>query len=243
MANSLFVNVRNHGSLFLLLRKPGNCQRHRFGSTGKLLISSFKSQRQNPRLKADMAAHRSSHIKSVYNIVSPRNSRNCRSLLSCLHTSLHTTASKEGLFWTWQAKAAVLAASGLAVFGVGFSWFVYHRSRRPNCNKSQPVAFNIGLFRNTVLCHATGQSVETDSAQTKSNFSGSSTVTLYQYQTCPFCCKVRAFLDYYGIPYEKVEVNPLFRKEIKFSDYRKVPIAIVDGVQVSVLRPVFHKRL
>ncbi|RWS25785.1 prostaglandin E synthase 2-like protein [Leptotrombidium deliense] len=53
-------------------------------------------------------------------------------------------------------------------------------------------------------------------------------LTLFQYQTCPFCCKVRAFLDYYGIPYNLVEVNPVFRSQIKFSNYRKVPIILVD---------------
>ncbi|RWS11411.1 prostaglandin E synthase 2-like protein, partial [Dinothrombium tinctorium] len=52
--------------------------------------------------------------------------------------------------------------------------------------------------------------------------------TLFQYQTCPFCCKVRAFLDYYGIPYNVIEVNPVFRQQLKFSNYRKVPILIVD---------------
>lgn len=58
-------------------------------------------------------------------------------------------------------------------------------------------------------------------------------IKLYQYQTCPFCCKTRAFLDYYGINYEIVEVNPLFRKEIKFSKYRKVPFIVCsDDVQV-----------
>ena len=58
-------------------------------------------------------------------------------------------------------------------------------------------------------------------------------VRLYQYQTCPFCCKTRAFLDYYGIKYEVVEVNPLFRREIKFSKYRKVPFIVCgDDVQV-----------
>lgn len=58
-------------------------------------------------------------------------------------------------------------------------------------------------------------------------------IKLYQYQTCPFCCKTRAFLDYYGIDYEVVEVNPLFRREIKFSKYRKVPFIICgDDVQV-----------
>nr|CAD1843779.1 unnamed protein product [Ananas comosus var. bracteatus] len=34
-------------------------------------------------------------------------------------------------------------------------------------------------------------------------------VVLYQYEACPFCNKVRAFLDYHDIPYRVVEVNPL----------------------------------
>ncbi|XP_060927580.1 prostaglandin E synthase 2, partial [Limanda limanda] len=59
-------------------------------------------------------------------------------------------------------------------------------------------------------------------------------LTLYQYKTCPFCSKVRAFLDFYGLPYEIVEVNPVMRKELKWSTYRKVPILMVQGdVQVN----------
>lgn len=54
-------------------------------------------------------------------------------------------------------------------------------------------------------------------------------VTLFQYQTCPFCCKVRAFLDYNGFNYNVIEVNSVFRKEIKWSDYKKVPILVVEG--------------
>lgn len=57
-------------------------------------------------------------------------------------------------------------------------------------------------------------------------------LTLYQYKTCPFCSKVRAFLDYYGLPYEIVEVNPVMRQEIKWSTYRKVPILMVDDDMV-----------
>eukprot|EP00058_Branchiostoma_floridae_P014627 XP_002600115.1 hypothetical protein BRAFLDRAFT_66624 [Branchiostoma floridae] len=53
-------------------------------------------------------------------------------------------------------------------------------------------------------------------------------VTLYQYLTCPFCCKTRAFLEYYGIDFQVVEVNPLSRSEIGWSDYKKVPIVIVE---------------
>ncbi|XP_053230879.1 prostaglandin E synthase 2 isoform X1 [Podarcis raffonei] len=54
-------------------------------------------------------------------------------------------------------------------------------------------------------------------------------LTLYQYKTCPFCSKVRAFLDYHGLPYEVVEVNPVMQKEIKFSAYRKVPILLASA--------------
>ena len=51
--------------------------------------------------------------------------------------------------------------------------------------------------------------------------------TLFQYQTCPFCCKVRSFLDYYGIPYDVIEVNPVLRQQLKFSKYKKVPILVL----------------
>ncbi|KAG5039915.1 hypothetical protein JHK85_012391 [Glycine max] len=35
------------------------------------------------------------------------------------------------------------------------------------------------------------------------------------------------FLDYYDIPYKVVEVNPLSKKEIKWSEYQKVPILLI----------------
>jgi len=53
-------------------------------------------------------------------------------------------------------------------------------------------------------------------------------VTLYQYQTCPFCCKARAFLDHYGINYDVVEVNSVLRTQMKWSKYKKVPVVVVE---------------
>jgi microsomal prostaglandin-E synthase 2 len=44
---------------------------------------------------------------------------------------------------------------------------------------------------------------------------------------------VTAFLDYHGIPYKVVEVNPVGKKEIKWSDYKKVPVLVVDGEQLT----------
>ncbi|XP_022134718.1 prostaglandin E synthase 2-like [Momordica charantia] len=72
-------------------------------------------------------------------------------------------------------------------------------------------------------------------------------VVLYQYEACPFCNKVKAFLDYYDIPYKVVEVNPFSKKEIKWSDYKKVPILVVDGEQLvdssAIIDQLSHKVL
>ncbi|KAK6115172.1 hypothetical protein DH2020_007441 [Rehmannia glutinosa] len=66
-------------------------------------------------------------------------------------------------------------------------------------------------------------------------------VVLYQYEACPFCNKVKAFLDYYDIPYKVVEVNPISKKEIKWSDYKKVPILMVDGEQLVDSSDIINK--
>jgi len=53
-------------------------------------------------------------------------------------------------------------------------------------------------------------------------------VILYQYEVCPFCNKVRAFLDYHKVPYRTVEVNPLTKAQLKWSEYKKVPVVMLD---------------
>lgn len=54
-----------------------------------------------------------------------------------------------------------------------------------------------------------------------------SKITLYQYQNCPFCSKVRAFLRAYDIPFEMIEVHPFTKKEISFSKYKKLPLVTI----------------
>lgn len=54
-------------------------------------------------------------------------------------------------------------------------------------------------------------------------------LTLYQYQNCPFCCKVRAYLDHHGFSYSVIEVNSIRRSQIKWSQYKKVPILVIEN--------------
>ena len=52
-------------------------------------------------------------------------------------------------------------------------------------------------------------------------------LTLYQFELCPFCHKVRAGLELKGLPYRKVEVNPMTKKELPALPAdapRKVPV-------------------
>lgn len=60
---------------------------------------------------------------------------------------------------------------------------------------------------------------------------------LYQYEVCPYCCKVKAVLDYKKIHYEKIEVNPMTHEELahipKAVEHDKVPV-LVDGKTVVV---------
>lgn len=57
---------------------------------------------------------------------------------------------------------------------------------------------------------------------------------VYCYCVCPWCNKLKAFLDYHQLPYRHHEVNPWSKKEIAFSaDYKKVPIVIMEGQQIN----------
>jgi len=57
-------------------------------------------------------------------------------------------------------------------------------------------------------------------------------VTLYQFELCPYCQKVRAGLDLNGLLYRQVEVNPMNKKELPALPAgapRKVPVLEIDG--------------
>lgn len=68
-------------------------------------------------------------------------------------------------------------------------------------------------------------------------------VKLYQFESCPFCSKVRAYCDYNGVNLDKVEVNPVTKAEIDgvAGDYKKVPIANIGGEIVTGSADIIRK--
>ncbi|KAL7671962.1 hypothetical protein ACOME3_006863 [Neoechinorhynchus agilis] len=59
-------------------------------------------------------------------------------------------------------------------------------------------------------------------------------LTLYQYCSCPFCCKVRAYLDYHGVDYDFVEVDPLSKSTMTWSHYKKVPVLVLENDELPL---------
>lgn len=89
--------------------------------------------------------------------------------------------------------------------------------------KTKPRNFDINYQSN----HLPGL-VKPSKSITRSQNPGNVKLTLYQFTTCPFCCKVRAYLDYYGYSYDVVEVNSLTKKQLDWSTgYKGVPVLAV----------------
>ena len=62
-------------------------------------------------------------------------------------------------------------------------------------------------------------------------------ITLYQFELCPFCNKARAGLDLRGLGYSPIEVNPMNKRELAHVEpdengRKKVPIIQVGDVIV-----------
>ena len=69
-------------------------------------------------------------------------------------------------------------------------------------------------------------------------------VTLYQFQLCPFCHKVRAALDLKGLVYKKIEVAPGQKKELPALPEdapRKVPVITIDQNTIWDSTTILHQ--
>ncbi|KAI3389451.1 hypothetical protein SNEBB_011469 [Seison nebaliae] len=88
---------------------------------------------------------------------------------------------------------------------------------------------NLSLQFNGVKDSSLLNSIEPKSREVKNGgrFLNDFDLTLFQYHSCPFCSKLRVFLDYYGFDYRIVEVNSITKGQIKWSKYKKVPILLM----------------
>eukprot|EP00759_Apiculatamorpha_spiralis_P026010 PhF_6_TR29211/c0_g1_i1/m.42738/K05309/PTGES2; microsomal prostaglandin-E synthase 2 len=100
-----------------------------------------------------------------------------------------------------------------AVLGVGGMGYVYQMRLKQNSSVSAE-DFNGRQDQNALKAQI---------EKLMSPKGGADPVVLYRYSTCPFCGKVKAFLDLHKIPHDCVEVEPIFKSEIQTHGYFKVP--------------------
>nr|XP_036863981.1 prostaglandin E synthase 2 isoform X5 [Manis javanica] len=120
-----------------------------------------------------------------------------------------------------QSRAGFAGAAG----GPGPAATARKGSRRVLGAAALALGGALGLYH-TARWHLRTQDLRAECSAAQLSLSSRLQLTLYQYKTCPFCSKVRAFLDFHALPYQVVEVNPVRKAEIKFSSYRKVPILL-----------------
>ena len=119
------------------------------------------------------------------------------------------------------AMRALLGVGGVGLVCAGGAGFVYRRRLQEN-RATTAEAYNgvqdqaaLAQALAAVAAHAQKPSVTTAAAVPPIDF--------YRYTTCPFCGKVKAFLDYFQVPHTCIEVEPMFKGEIRHSTYKKVP--------------------
>lgn len=65
--------------------------------------------------------------------------------------------------------------------------------------------------------------------------------TIYSFQSCPFCFKIRALLGSRGIRYADVEVEPMKKAELDWSEWSAVPVFVdSDGTAMNESNDILH---
>jgi len=65
--------------------------------------------------------------------------------------------------------------------------------------------------------------------------------TIYTYATCPFSLKVKSLLKSRGIEFSNVEVDPMKKTELQWSDWKMVPVFVdIDGTHVNDSNDILH---
>ena len=129
-------------------------------------------------------------------------------------------------------RKAVFGVGGAGIVGGGVGAWYYRKRLSDNravaaehVNEKLKVETPY-LLQNALSCALEGtmmqrqQEVTNSSTEKKMN---DAAIQLFRYTTCPFCGRVKAFLDYLQIAHECVEVEPMFKGELKCSVYQKVP--------------------
>ena len=94
------------------------------------------------------------------------------------------------------------------IYALGMKWWSDQQYKASLLQEGHAMSYKDYQITEEIPEFKVARSLRNPADNTKIKF------TLYQYQTCPFCCKARAFLDYFGLNYDVIEVNSVTRKQV-----------------------------
>lgn len=106
--------------------------------------------------------------------------------------------------------------AAVAVVGTAYMMYKYMENREEQINYVEP---NIIVYDRLPKVPITRKIVNSND---KTNLD----LMLFQCQTCPFCCKMLAYLDSKGFSYSVVDIDEPFERRMKWSHYKHVPCVL-----------------
>lgn len=111
--------------------------------------------------------------------------------------------------------------AAVVVAGTVYKAYDYVNNREERLNYKQPDVITIGALPKVSIKRKIVNSND------KTNLD----LILFQCQTCPFCCKMLAYLDSKGFSYSVVDVDVLFERNLKWSHWKTVPCVLARSKQ------------
>lgn len=136
--------------------------------------------------------------------------------LTCVNSNLIQSANNKMISRSW-IRIFTVAGSAALVSGTYYGFTNYRRY--------QALKTSTPIMNQNMLLSKMPEVAPTLHVKGPTNLKFG--ITLFQYCSCPFCCKTRAFLNYFGLEYDIVEVDSVFRKKMSWSSYKKVPTLVV----------------
>lgn len=157
------------------------------------------------------------HLKFNPNIVFQSNRR----LLSNSSTENPTTGNNVKSRFNLKTIAAV------AIIPAAYMAYDHFKHKQEKLNYKEPDIVTVDRVPNVPIDY------KVVSSNDKTNLD----MILFRCQTCPFCCKMIAYLNSKGLSYSVVSVDEPFERRIKWSHYKQVPCVLVrtkDGKYIEL---------
>lgn len=149
------------------------------------------------------------------NVMQNRFKLNKQIVFQC-NRRLQTNIGEKSIQSTPNKRPYTKGLAAIVTIGTAYMAYDYMYKRQERLNYKEPKIVTIERLPKVAITHKIVNSND------KTNLD----LILFQCQTCPFCCKMLAYLDSKGFSYSVVDVDEPFERRLKWSHYKNVPCVL-----------------